>query len=136
MKNKKPIGQWTLEEARDWCKTHICEKCFFYTRDECNINKLTPSLWVLDNRHRCLSASEYNMCKAIGAKYISRDSSHTYVDLWRSKPDRYKSQDGLVFYGESLMSKQTNLGRLDASLFPLIEKGDCIYVETQELIED
>lgn len=77
-----------------------------------------------------LTEKEFAICKAVGAKYVSKDSSNEYtddtIDLWAGKPhlDEFK-----VFYSSDF--DEDWLGKLREDLFPSVEHGDCLEVRKQ-----
>ena len=73
-----------------------------------------------------LTEAELAICKAVGAKWVSRDSTeNSYVYLWDAKPKYSGVGYGFKDYnGNPSISVVYNSG-----LFPSIHLGDCINVE-------
>lgn len=78
--------------------------------------------WVHEWDFDCLTPDELEICKAVGAKFVSVDKAGSgYVSLWRSKPmqDICGEYKGIDAY----------MGCISHDLFPSIKPGDCINVE-------
>lgn len=76
-----------------------------------------------------LTVVELAICKAAGAKWVSRDehSAH-FVELWAEKP---KKNDSGVFClsDEGYLPGEGAIGHLKCELFPSVGLGECINVK-------
>ena len=70
-----------------------------------------------------LTEPELAICRAMGAKWVSRDDDVRSVELWREKPRKTNSG---IYVGEQSGSR---IAMVNPSLFPSVEPGDCIEVE-------
>ena len=82
-----------------------------------------------------LTQREMEICKAIGAKWVSRDGKNCYtsdsVDAWTERPE---AQIRGSFWTRSGVC--TRLACFDGSLFPSVQNGECIYCGSGELLTD
>ena len=69
-----------------------------------------------------LTPDELTICKAVGAKWASRDICSLCVDLWSGKP--IMSREGYISSKGTVM-----LGRINSNLFPSLKDGDCANAE-------
>lgn len=79
-----------------------------------------------------LTKEELEICRALGAKWVSRDDELgdvVNVDIWDDKPE--KSSDGsyMAYKKDTL-----HIAGINFKIFPSIKPGDCINVE--ELMKD
>ena len=126
------IGNMTLAQAKEYCLKHStwikegrddsCRKhCELGKRHICGFGcSYDVFQWNLDRLR--LTPQELEICRALGAKYISRDMVHTKcgIELRAEKP----TKDG---HGEYVGGYV--LAAVDTSLFPSVKLGDCINVE-------
>lgn len=73
-----------------------------------------------------LTEQELNICKLLGAKWVSRDGEgYNYmgvVKLWREKPQMGKSP---CYY----LTEGTYIATCELDCFPSLKPGDCVNVE-------
>lgn len=113
------VWQKRLEQAKEF---------FFAAAGYCNESDYIK--WFVIKRDGAqkpkLTEREMTLCKASGAKWISRDkrrTSNAFVIIWKNKP---------VLNGDGLYCKASDdafIGSLMAEVFPSLEPGDCINVE-------
>lgn len=73
------------------------------------------------NRSPRLTEAELAICKAVGAKWVSRNKVGGYpLHLWNAKP---AENDSCYFNGNAV-----SLATVDEKLFPSVKPGDCICV--------
>lgn len=132
---EKPLGDWTLNECKEYCrqfrKEHpggFCEEhgCILNKRNICQdyIHE-----WYLDK----LTPEEVEICRLLKAKWVIRECTidRDYVYLFRSKPDFFTDkEDKKVTL--LINDKHNSIGGLSAHLFPSVKKGDCICVNEAE----
>lgn len=131
-KNDKPLSEWTLGEIYKHCKDRSAGFDFSETGVECQecrfntICVVTPEEWDLTEKHR-LTEKELAICKALEAKWVSRNDNGNSVLLWGDKPS-LEEGCGKYYYGAVMIA--------DVCFweFPSVRPGDCIYVE--EVISD
>lgn len=71
-----------------------------------------------------LTAMELAFCRAVGAKWVSRDKEYDmFVRLWCEKPECINNSH---YISDSDMSL---VGKLVCNAFPSVKPGDCIKVE-------
>lgn len=115
------IGSMTLAQAKEYCernRSDDCGKhCEFKRRYICGYGcAIDIYRWNLDR----LTPKELEICRAIGAKWISKDGHKSCsIQFWKEKPE--KGDDGL-YCG-------IRLGFLPNYCFPSVKPGDCICVE-------
>ena len=68
-----------------------------------------------------LTELELAICKAVGAKWVSRDKESDSVDLWGVKPIKERG-----FYK---VNGEYPIATVRDDLFPSVKPGDCICVE-------
>lgn len=131
----KPLKDWTLGEIKAACQD--CETCEMHqkgadsTKKSCLVlqvicngtdgNFFPPWMWKIEQQ---LTDSELAICRAVGAKWVTRDKWSDAVLLWRSRPLRMGEKD--IFYGDP--DGRHDLGRVNASLFRSVQPGDCVEV--------
>ena len=70
-----------------------------------------------------LTEPELAICKAVGAKWVSRDgNSVNRVELWTARPEQ---SGNCICAG----TEDEFIARFNCTLFPSVNKGDCIEVE-------
>lgn len=128
----KPIGEYTFNEMYEYCKDRTKDFSRPVTYDECEGCKFNavccnlPEEWDLSNKKR-LTDNELALCRMIGAKWVSRDSSNVLednVDFWSDRP----TNDNGIFDGV----EDVSLAAVKPTLMPSINPGDCICVEDLE----
>ena len=78
---------------------------------------------ALITRRPRLPPSELDICKAVGAKWVSRDTHDgDTVELYTEKPERGD-------FGEYYSADDEWIANIDSRLFPSVKPGDCICVE-------
>lgn len=125
----------TLAQAKEYCKTarkedHVfCgDFCKLYEMSVCNgISDGSVQNWELHAER--LTPQELKICRAIGAKWISKDRSSgeigvTTVDLWKKKPEGEKCGSMHVYRNHD----GSQIAAISDSLFPSVKPGDCICV--------
>ncbi len=133
-KQDKPLSEWTLDEAQQYCidfrerlEVRACEDadgCVLREKGICKAAKTWPHLWDLSR----LTEPEIAIMRAVGAKWVSRDKGFDDVYLWSDKPK--VSKDYEEYYipsnpGDCISSTQ-------ARLFPSVKSGDCIELEDEK----
>lgn len=124
-KTEKPLKDWTLGEVKEFClqrtnneKSDSKDSCF-----ECRFNNICsvwPGRWELKENRR-LTPEELEICKAVGAKWVSRDSeSDGFV---------YCHTGGKVERINGVTVGEVVLCGIDRSLFPSVKPGDLICVK-------
>lgn len=69
-----------------------------------------------------LSKQEFNLCKSLGAEYVSRNNNETsIVNLYSSNPNYF---DQLNSY----------IGFVSHSILPSVKKGECICLEDVNIV--
>lgn len=66
-----------------------------------------------------LTEKELEICRALGAKWVSRNEGCRMVHLWKTRPSGNR-----LFH-----SDEQDIGLIDASLFPSVKDGTCICAE-------
>lgn len=128
----KPLSEWTLGEVQTLCEKQngytCCDGCPFANVIGNCILRVLPEEWDLKEAP-CLTKKEIAIMKAVGAKWVSRDTDDNgddgIVELWDEKPN-YNST---FFFGNG---DSVVLGRIAGSLFPSVHPGECICVEEVE----
>lgn len=77
-----------------------------------------------------LTEAELAICKAIGAKYVTRNGDGCYVFLWREKPEHKEFFGDAAFY--SPKGSPSLICSIEPSIFPSVRPGRCICVEEAE----
>lgn len=72
-----------------------------------------------------LTEKELAICKAVGAKWVSRDKGVLVVELWRERPE----MEGGVTKPTFVADTDCWVADVDCNLFPSVKPGDCICVE-------
>ena len=128
---KKPLRDMTVGEWKALCDKRTrelhedgklgaeCDGC-----DMAEICAIPPDEWDLTEKPH-LTAAELNICKAVGAKWVSRDNGLSVAVLWMDKPHLTDSgyEGGTVaaeIYGKH---------------FLCVRPGDCICVEEAVIVE-
>lgn len=120
-KKDKPLGEWTLNEIKEECEKWYdldCRKCRIY---EFCINLLEgerPGNWDLSEKPR-LTERELEICRLLGAKWLSRDDKENSIDLWKDAPEYFEGN-----YIDGGM-----IGFVPSDCFPSVKPGDCICVK-------
>lgn len=97
--------------------------------DETDINEINdPSLIVL---HTKLTKTELDICKALGAKWVSKEEAWPYtVQLWEYEP-RCEIYDGSKSY-EGKLGFPVSIASISPDKFPSLKNGDLLCVEVIE----
>lgn len=129
----KPIGEYTLAEAKEICASYgeddCNESCVFNCEGYCAL-EYAPIMWGI-GRNRKLTEAEYTIFKNSGAKWVSRDKlvndAGGAVEFWDSKP--------VFLQGTSYCRPENGefIFRAPASAFPSINPGDCFSIEECEV---
>lgn len=134
-----------------FCSGRICERqscpifakqngvlnCHIFVRDNPDKAAELMGLEVVeveDKDKPRLTEQELAICKAVGAKWVSRDEGEApYVRLYKSEP--YKKTDirGNTYYTER-DSESEHIGNIDVSIFSSLNCGDLVNVE--ELLKE
>lgn len=69
-----------------------------------------------------LTEAEISICKAMGAKWVSRDCMSINVELWTEKPEEEKNSREVWYQGTTMVA------HVVATLFPSISPRDCVEV--------
>lgn len=128
MNNDKPLSEWTLAESKTYCEefrksvvdSGVCEEtpgCILREKGICKAANTWPHLWDLNR----LSEQELAICNAVGAKWVSRDTTlrSNLVTLWEHEP-AVRSKEG-NFGG-------TFIAEVHKKCFPSVRPGDLIEV--------
>lgn len=83
-----------------------------------------PSLII---RTPKLTTKELEICKVLGAKYVSRDYGEYYVELWSMRPEQI---DESYYLG----MEKTTLATVSSELFPSVNRMDCICVDEVQVV--
>lgn len=125
------IGSMTLAQSKEYCRNY---------RHNCIGRCEEVGTCELRNRHICgdwthewetvryrLTPEELEICRLIGAKWISKDEfdGANVVDLWKQKPNGEK--DGSMYVYRNTDGFQ--IASISDSLFLSVKPGDCICVE-------
>lgn len=123
------IANMTLTQVKEYCRKHneTCSKCAL------NVNGNGFRMcgyfvreWKLEPKPK-LTQQELEICKALGAKYVTRDClGSTKPHLWAFKPVKVAGCYSCV--------DTHSLAIVSAKLFPSVKPGDCICVE--DLLND
>ena len=121
----KPLSEWTLGEAQAFCKKRTESQNWEGLGAECEgcplnvVCAITASEWDLKEAPR-LTAPEIAIMRAVGAKWVSLDTSSMdeAVALWSDKPENDGTGD--------FHSPISILAMVTADLFPSVKPGDCI----------
>ena len=124
-KQDKPLSEWTLGEAQAFCKKRTESQNWEGLGAECEgcplnvVCAITASEWDLKEAPR-LTAPEIAIMRAVGAKWVSLDTSSMdeAVALWSDKPENDESGD--------FCSPLSVIAIVTADLFPSVKPGECI----------
>lgn len=117
--SSKPLNEWTLEEAKDYCEHTICSSCLFYDKINslCLLSNKPPKDWKLNNK------TDLTDKEIEDAKNIAKLFKYGFEGaISRSKTDC------LNFICEASYN-QTCIVELDSKLFPSIKCGESINIE-------
>lgn len=135
----KAIGQMSGEEIKAYChkmqggRGYCHQDCPLYDTHNivhCELMRHRPSDWDTTTPREPLTTSEMEICRAVGAKWVTRDAvfNKDVVELWNVEPvesstvlEMYKGANDDPYCGY--------IGVLDRSLFPSIQPGDKICVD-------
>ena len=130
----KPLSEWTLGEAQAFCKKRTESQNWEGLGAECEgcplnvVCAITASEWDLKEAPR-LTAPEIAVMRAVGAKWVSRDKTVDWVNLWSQEPvNKYDS--GVYIWAPE--EESGYIGEVRASLFPSVKPGECIGLEEAE----
>lgn len=77
-----------------------------------------------------LTEAELAICKAVGAKWVSRNENSEYVMLWNAKPSTiYDEDEGKCYTNGDGKSNAKHIASVRAELFQSVKPDDCICVE-------
>lgn len=123
------ISSMTLAQAKEYCYMHYGSGCRADGTDcvlaKCGVCGEIVHLW--DIEYDLLTPQELEICRAVGAKWITRDTfgKHPSICLWNGKP--YKDESANIYF--VCHDKVMILASVDESIFRSIKPGDCICVE-------
>lgn len=121
------ICSMTLAQAKEYCikkrkKDGIpCREitCSLFNSELCG----TPVyLWNLDRPR--LAPEELEICRALGAKWVSRNDKFSQVWLWVDKPEKKESNGVFICY-----VADKPIATVSSDKFQHVKPGDCISVE-------
>lgn len=126
------IGSMTFAQAKEYCREHClrivgteekcADRCELAKRNICGYgNSYDVYQWELD----LISPHELEICKALGAKWVSRDEIGGSVHLWKSMPKQAQLTPIKQYFGDGHLSIST----VSADIFQSVKPGDCINVE-------
>lgn len=113
------VENMTLAQAKGYCdknrKNNCGELCELRKRNICGYGcAIDVFQWNLD----VLTPTEIEICKALGAKWVSMGLSDHSVDIWADNPSK-----GIM------RESNDHIGILKCFALPSIRPGDCICVE-------
>ena len=123
------IDSMTLSQAKAYCRN--CRlSCIGHCEEvgACELrNRHICMDWVHEWGFDRLTPEELEICRLIGAKWISKDKRNDVntVDLWRQKPNGEVSGSTYVYRNY----EGFEVAAISDSLFPSVKPGDCICVE-------
>lgn len=122
---KKALKDYTLGEVKSYCKRITEEKGSHESCETCKFNVVCCVLveeWELTEVK--LTETEKIICRAAGAKYVSRyeDLCAERVLFWDKEPSFSKGT-----YDSSCGAEC--IGMFVATAFPSVQPGDCICVD-------
>lgn len=131
VKIPRDIGKMTLAEAKEYCRKQRIErtpKYKFCNESECGCELKRRNIcidWVHEWNFDRLTPEELEICRALEAKWVSRDGSceGEVVHLWSSEPKQ--DEDGDYLYS----SDNAPIAAVFKGIFKSINRGDCINVE-------
>lgn len=123
------ISKWTLEQAKEYCKNHVSnnigcnDKCVLLNKNVCcggfvrnwNIEEQTKQIK--------LTKEEIDICKVLGAKWVSRNVGTDIVKFWNGKPMKFENAFSYYEFGDI-----KNISFVYTDKMPSVKPGDCIYV--------
>lgn len=124
----KHFSEWTLKEIQEYCnnkENKMCDiSCPF-----CSICREYAADWDLKELDELqfkkhLTESELAICKAAGAKWLTKDKKEGFhtVALWKNKP---QLNNGAF----SHKNDEFSIACFLENVFPSVANGDCICVE-------
>lgn len=127
-KPDRPLSEWTLTEVSRYCVARKCDDCKFGVSDagecRCGLAKNSPAAWDCSEWGKPrLTPAELAICKAVGAKWVSRDKDEYFVILRSAEP--VENGNGCFCTAEDSESWIADVG---VGLFPSVKPGDCICV--------
>lgn len=80
--------------------------------------------WVHEWDFGRLTSEELEICRAVGAKWVTKDNYTTecFVYLWAERPDAGNN-------GNTYGGAKKSFGKILGDLFPSVKPGDCICVD-------
>lgn len=119
----KPLSEWTLGEIKAECKKCMnCDNCLFDS-----ICDTTADEWEIENSISP-TASEIEICKALGAKWISKEQGWPdNVMLWETEPKKEMYNNEASY--ENRLGEPPMIADVRPDKFPSVKPGDCICVE-------
>lgn len=121
----------TLAQTREYCSKWSHEHGYPCEETGCELRRRHICRdWVHEWDFDRLTPQEFEICKALGAKWVSTDAEYPdIVSLWKSKPmvedgDHYNSR----FYPKDGLKSEW-ISHINSELFPSVKPGDCIDVE-------
>lgn len=126
------IGGMTLEQAKEYCiekrkeATTFCgDSCKLFQFCVCNgISDGSVINWNLDRQR--LTPEELEICRALGAKWVTLSERGLRVDLWAEKPIQCRDENGSIYF---VCAGADNVAMVKKSAFQSVKPGDCISVE-------
>lgn len=131
---EKPVLNWTVIDIIDWCNRQDgCKNCKFVTSGyKCKFMDFFPCRWAeqlveaeAEYDDDVLTDEEAAICKASGAKYVTRDKTKNseLVVLWDHIPEICTLEGN---YGG------TFIAQYDRKYFPSVNPGDIIEIELED----
>lgn len=116
------IENMTLFQAKEYCENHCTTGCYNDRKCELAKRKVCHQYvhgWKLD----CLTLEEFEICKLLGAKWLTREEAEpTVIQIWNEKPRC------AMFDGKKTYEGAVAIAQIDPEKFPSVKPGDCINV--------
>lgn len=121
------IGNMTLAQAIEYCSKWAHEHGYPCEKTGCELRRRHICMdWVHEWDFDRLTPNELEICKALGAKYVTRSENGLCTELWSTAPMKRRDDDEKVYFVACGIGPIANT---DHSLFPSVKPGDCINVE-------
>lgn len=120
------IGSMTMAQAKEYCREFRHKNGYPCEEKGCELKKRHICMdWVHEWDFERLTPQELEICRDIGAKWISMDYGKEpllidKVYFWRDKPE---------LDGDRYSPNRPCLAFVSSSLMPSVRPGDCINVE-------
>lgn len=121
------IGSMTLAQAKEYCSKRAHEHGYPCEKTECELRRRHICVgWVHEWDFERLTPQELEICRAVGAKWITKGEKARKVDFWNATPMKRTDEDGKIYY---VACGVDPFGSLHDNLFPSIKPGDRICIE-------